>query len=106
MQRDFLAEPDGPLNREARKLVPERHPLGLGVQHARGEALIETLSRLPYQLRQKPQLCVRRHDRHGIEHRPRVVAAARVPSEHGVLHRGGDLLAAGEERLGDEERVA
>jgi hypothetical protein len=71
---DLAVERDRVLDREACKLVTERHTGRLGGEHSRRETLVQSSDAFPCELHQQPELRLLRHDRNGVEWRPRLGA--------------------------------
>ena len=88
------------------ELVPERHTCRFGREHARRQALVETVDRRAGECLEQPELGLRRDDRHGLEELSRGRAASRRPGAGRVSHRVRSLLGMRSQRLDDEERVA
>jgi hypothetical protein len=106
MQRQPVSGRDRLLDREARQLMPEVDVRMAGDEHARGQALVNTLDEIAGKRLQQPQRHVPGDDRDSLEQSARRRGQAGGARENRVAHRLGDTLAAGREDLGDEERVA
>jgi len=93
------------LDRQPGQLVPERHPAGQLLEHPRLHALVEVAGRGTGRLGQQPGRHRRGDDRGGIQHLPCWRGQPGRPRQHRVEDGDRDLLAAGGQDLGDEERV-
>ena len=106
MQPDPAVERDRLLDREPGEIVAERDAGRLRREHSRGQAFLEPADRFPRERLEQPELGALRHDRDGVEQRPRLAVQARSAGEHRIPDGVGYRRGARGERLDDEERIA
>jgi hypothetical protein len=94
------------IDREAHELVAKRDALGSRREHARRQALVETIEHLPGEPLQQPELRLGQDDRDRLEEPPRGRREARGTRKDRVPHRVRHLVDSRRQHLDDEERVA
>ena len=105
MQDDPPVRADRLLDREPRELVAERHRAALAAQHARGEARID-LGHLIPQHPVSTHISAFGDTTATASSTPWAGTPSRLPREHGIAHRRGNVGAPAGQHLGDEERIA
>ena len=94
------------LHREPGQFVAERDRVAGGLEHPRGQALLEACRRDLCQRLQQPDFGRLRDDRDRVDQRPRRLAESRGSGEDGISHRFRNAVGGRRDGLGDEERVA
>ena len=106
VQRQPLIGRQRLLDRQPREFVAVAHSVPPGGKHPRGEALIQAIPGLGRERLEQPQLHLARDNGERLQPASCRTAEPRDPGHHRIAHRRRDLLTAGGEHLGDEERIA